>query len=189
MAFLGGAILPAGVLDDALSGMLVTFFGLLSAGLIPAMSLLVSMSYPASYSVARIRSLDDQVGVVLERMKATLAMYVAGTVLVLVSQVGLPVWTFSVPLSDGKSLTVEDCLGRLLAGAILACLFVSLDRLRLYVVAFRQVRQLRLDLAVEEARGRLKSQAPDAAAVRNLFPTGPNHGAKVEVKASAKHER
>jgi MFS family permease len=182
LAFAVGAALPVGVHSDALRGMLVTLFGLLSAGLIPAMSLMVSMSYPSSYSVARIQSLDREIGLLLERMKATLALNLAGAVLALVSQAGLPKYGFELPFYGSALVAVDRIPDRLVAGSILACLVLSLDRLRLYVVAFRAVRKLRMDLALEEARDRLKSQAPDAAVVRTIFPSTAGSAPKVDAK-------
>lgn len=184
LVFILGMLLPPGLLTDTVLQLLVTFFGLIAAGLIPAMSLLLSVNYPTHYSVARITRLDDEVGALLSKMKTTLVILVAGGVFVLVSQVGLPTWDVRVPLPRIGDVEADNFLGRLLFAAILTCFVVSLDRLRLFSVAFRRVQSVRRELAIEEARSRLKAQALDASDVRLMYPTSPSHGAKVEMKAS-----
>jgi len=183
LAFVIGAALPLGILDDGLRMLLITLFGLLSAGFIPAMSLLVSANYPSSYSVARIKAIDDELGLLLERMKATLGLNLAGAVLVLVSQAGLPSPTLSVTLPHLGVVDLQSWPERVLAGGVMACFAISLDRLRLYVAAFRKVRALRLDLALEEARDRLRLQAPAGSDVSAMFPKSQVHGTIVKVTA------
>ena len=53
IVFIIGTLIPAGTLENGLDSLIVTFFGLLAAGIIPAISLLVANTLSSALSVKK----------------------------------------------------------------------------------------------------------------------------------------
>src|SRR5690606_8565069 len=122
-----GALLPPDALNDGARQALITFFGLLSAGALPTLTLLLSVSYPSSYSVIRLSQLDAAIGNLLGKLLSTFTFLVAGCLLLIVAYMGVPELQVTLPLAGGISIT--DLPTRLVHGSIVMCLGVALDRL------------------------------------------------------------
>lgn len=173
-----GVLLPPGMLTDGMRSLLVMFFGLMATGILPAMSLLLGAPFPSRYTVARVQEMDDKLGKLLDKLMSTLKLLIAGGALVLVSQFGIGQVEFltGIELLDA---VIADAPDRLLQAAVFTCLIIALDRLRVVGFAFQVVRQVRRDMALDDALKRLDTSAMSEDDVRKAFPTTPGHGAKV----------
>lgn len=185
-----GLIVPAGVIDSGLAALLVTFFGLLAAGIIPAMSLLVGGVLSPSRSVARVISLKGDLDLLLQRLAGTLATIIVGALTVMLVSTGQ--FTLTIPhetLAPIPSIVREGLStlpNRLLQASSFLCLFLSLDRLRVVNEAFKAALNARFELTLEEAQRELRDRAPTAADVASAFPTQSGFGSRAPMGTSDK---
>lgn len=176
IAFGIGVFLPPGTLSAEMRTLLVTFFGLLSAGLLPALTLLVSAPPPTSFTVARLNKLDLETQGLIRGLISTLAYILAGGVMVLVA--ATPLLAVKMPATghavfDKLLSTVPE---RLLQAAVFSCFCVALDRLRVFVMTFKSIQSARSESAIEEAKRRIDAKVPTRENLRSSFKTSPLHG-------------
>jgi hypothetical protein len=161
-------------------------FGLLAGGMIPAMSMLVTATYPASYSIKQISEIDEELGAITRGMMRTLGLILVGGVFVIVARIGVPVIDIPLRSREPEPWVVTDIVTRVVQGATLCALAIAVDRTRLFVSAFTRIRKLRLDAAVSDAKLRLNSTAPSLSDIKAMFPTAAKHGEKVVVATAGR---
>lgn len=166
------------MLDEELRTLLVTFFGLLSAGILPALTLLVSASLPSAFTVARLNQLDRDTGALIKGLVSTLAYILTGGVLLLILAASepLPILRFRPSGYQAIDQFLPEAPDRLLQALVFACFCVALDRLRVFVATFRMIREARHQGALEEARRQLDTKAPTRDDLRYAFKTSTLHG-------------
>ena len=181
--FLVGLVLPTSTLSSGLDSLLVTFFGLLSASILPAISLLVGNVASPTYSLAKLEELEVQTKSLVKKLFSTLGVVIAGGALVMVAAAGLP--SIPIPAWLPKWCThLQEAPERLTQGVVFACFAISIDRLRVVSMAFQTVLKARFDLAKMETITRLKKAFPGSEEVRATFPTSEKFGSRVEVDVS-----
>lgn len=178
VVFVGGLFIPPGTLDGALGTLVVTFFGLVSAGILPAISLLVGNTLSSSLSVRKLDELKAGVDSLIRKLLETLGFLVTGAVLVMVQEVGLPNLPEQMLEVDVPGWLQEAPI-RVVQAGVLACFFVGIDRIRLVASAFRRVLTERYDLARADSFERIRKNAGSISEVRALFPKTPNFGSAV----------
>lgn len=178
-----GLAIPPGSVDDSLAGVLVTFFGLVAAGVIPAMSLLVGNVMSPARSVASIISLKASLDVLLKQLGLMLVAVIAGGLFVIVLSFDLP--RLPISISDLNQAAprlasfIVDLPERFLQALTLVSLFHAVDRMRVVKHTFKIVLHAQFQLALEEARRRIEDRAPSTAAVAEAFPTPDRFGKRV----------
>jgi len=180
MLFFFGLALPLGSVSGAKGGLLVTFFGLMAAGIIPAMSLLVANTLSPSFSVKRLDELESEVSVLLSKLGQTLGFVIAGSVLVIVAQFDMPVLPpriFDLTIPEWVRPIAEQLVQ---AGAF-ACFIFALDRLRVVNSAFTSVFRQRYEIARKEGEARTKRNGRQLGGAREYFPKPDHFGETVEI--------
>lgn len=180
IAFILGFILPESVLSGSTQPLLVTFFGLLSAGLIPAVVLLLTAQLPSSYSVAQVTKVEAETDQLLNRLISTLSIIVLGGVATMVSAAGTPVLSFQTKLHLLNPY-LENVPHRVLQGIVFACFVIGLDRLRIFAATLKAARKLRRDFTLEEAKRHLERTAPSPDEVKAGFRRSQNFGGSLRV--------
>lgn len=182
-----GFLLPTEVLSSGMQSLLITFFGLLSAGLIPAITLLLTAPVPTSYSVAHLEQLEAKTEALLDGLISTLKVILIGGVATLIAGAGVSKISFlpgDLPLGH----IIEQAPHRFLQAVVFSCFVIGLDRLRIFVAALRTARALRRDYALDEARRHLAQTAPTSDDVKAMFKRHPAFGATVTVLRKAPDE-
>jgi len=181
--FTVGLLIPARSIDDGLAALLVTFFGLVAAGTIPAMSLLSGSVMSPTRSVARLITLKASLDTLLRQLSGMLYASILGAVAVIVLVFGVPSLPIGwLPVPDYLSwlmVFAADFPERALQALVLLALFVAGDRIRVIKLTFKMALKARFELALEEARRRTDENAPSAEDVSEAFSTPPGFGAKV----------
>lgn len=180
VVFVGGWFIPPGTLDGNLGTLVVTFFGLVSAGILPAISLLVGNTLSSSLSVRKLDELKAGLDSLMRKLLETLGFLVIGAVLIMVQEVGLPNLPKQVFEVDVPGWLQEAPI-RVVQAGVLACFFVGMDRIRLVASAFRRVLTERYELARADSVERIRKNAGSIGEVRNLFPKTSNFGNTVVV--------
>lgn len=178
-----GVFLPPGTLSAGLRSDLITFFGLLSAGMMPAMTLLLTANVPETQSVKQAQALVEESRQLLSGLMRSLAYTLGGGVLVLVSSAWTPVLDVDTPYNQLTEI-IKTGPDRLFQAAIFTLFVLCLDRLRIVVAAFETVRKLNGQISLGKARENL-SKLPSDEDVRSMFRKRPEHG---KVVTLAKHD-
>lgn len=180
LIFLGGLALPLGSMSDAKGGLLVAFFGLMAAGIIPAMSLLVANTLSPSFSVKRLDELKREVGRLLAKLGQTLGFVIAGSVLVIVAQFDLPVLPprlFDLAVPDW----VRPIAERMVQAGAFSCFIVALDRLRVVNAAFSSVFRQRYEIARKDSEVRTKGNVRRIGTAKEFFQKKDQFGETIEI--------
>lgn len=187
ITFMIGAVLPTSALSSDMQSLLITFFGLLSAGLIPAITLLLTAQVPSNYTVAHLEKLEAETDALVEGLISTLVIILIGGIATLIANVGLPIVRVQTAYPTLDKL-IEFAPQRFMQAFVFTCFVIGLDRLRIFAAALRTTRALRRDLALGEARRRLNESAPTADEVKVLFKRSATFGAKVTVLRQEQEE-
>lgn len=178
--FLAGLALPTDVLSGGTEGLLVTFFGLMAAGIIPAMSLLVANTLSPSFSVKRLDELKIEVSGLLAKLGQTLGFIVAGACLVIVAQLDLP--QLPSELFDRPvAVWVQNFPERVIQSGSFMFFIVALDRLRVVQSAFLSVFNQRFEIVRKESEARTRGNARELGTPKTYFPKEKGFGAAMKV--------
>ena len=178
-----GYLIPVGTLDATVAILVVTFFGLLAAGIIPAVSLLVSVQMPTVYSVARVDEVDREFGHLTRRLIKTFGLILAGTTITIAHMAGLPDGLEQAALrllefTGDPVVLPQSAFERLSQALVVAALMLSFDQLRVVGTAFQKVRQLQVAVAKEL----IAEQSERALNQRPKFRHDPGFGDRVDVQ-------
>lgn len=181
-----GLMFPIGSLDTELAALCATVFGLIAAGIFPAVSLLVGAPIPSSFSVQKIDEFEAATETLASRLLAALGLILIGGIAILASSFDLPTLagleTMIPKLPASVAAWLEYLPERVIQATTFATLVMSIDRLRVVASAFLQVRKLRFEIARLSARERLADAgANSCASVASNFATDPEFGRRVAV--------
>lgn len=190
VVLLAGLALPPGTIDGGLRAMLITFFGLLSAGLLPAVSLLVSGTLSPSFSVKRLDELKISADALVRKLLQTLGLLVLGAVFLMVLEVGAPKIPNPVlwPVRFDIPAWVTDLPERILQSAVVFSFLVGLDRLRVAASSFKRVFLERYELARVESERRIKRNGEKLGRATEFFATSEDFGKQVDLEVTASSE-
>lgn len=172
-ALVAGAALSPGTISADVGKTLATFLGLVSASVLPTISLLINSMTASGRSV---KAIDDLQVELQAAMDALFLMF--GCVAVVIG--GLVALTIDPPtiLVNIPYITTQ-ILPR--TGQAIVVLFSSIILLRIGQIPaiLRRSLAVRHRIAVEEARRKTLERAPKPAAVRGSFETHPDFGKTV----------
>ncbi|NKJ02019.1 hypothetical protein FHW92_004119 [Novosphingobium sp. SG707] len=166
---MGLAVSP-GVITGDTGRMLVTFLGLVSASILPTISLLVNSMTASGRSVLAINELNDELQAGIDAL-LQIFMYVAIAVAGLLSlSMSPPILFFKVP-----HLT-NDILPRLGQAVVIAFSVITVIKSGTIPAILRRSLAVRHKIAAEEARRKTLEKAPPQSAAQSSFPTHPDFG-------------
>ncbi|MEP3054311.1 hypothetical protein [Ascidiaceihabitans sp.] len=160
--------------------MLITLFGLMSTGILPAISLLVGNTISATFTPAKLDELDAKTSSLIGKLFSVLAMLLVGSGAILVHESGLPTFSnpFGIPWLD---VYANDAPDRFVQGIVFACALVATDRLRLVWVTFQSVRELRIEISKADSERIIEERVPSSSALKEMFPTDPDFGLTIDI--------
>jgi hypothetical protein len=181
-----GLLLPIGLLGPEQATIIVTFLGLMIAGILPALSLVVGNTVSASFSSSKLKELDVETTHLMNRLLGTLGAVLVGAGTVFISTYTLPTIQVGslIPVESiffGVAEWFVDLPERVVQATAFASVVLCTDRLRLVATAFRRVRELRFELAKLDSVIKMKQIAPTDSEVRSAFRRSEAFGSMVEV--------
>lgn len=175
--------LPGGLLVGGTGLLLAAFFGFLAAGVLPTIALLLAAPYPSVASPARIEELHRSHAALARGLTTTFVLLVAGGLLMLLDAV-LSGFLGRSGLDRTPWATLAEILARGPQAAVVACLVLAVDRLRLMGLALREALALKRAAALEAAGREIDARGPDGEVVRQrLFPASSRHGTERSLKS------
>lgn len=193
-----GVQFGTGLLDGAGASIVVTFFGLLAAAILPALSLLAANTIAPGFSVAKVKALKSKLDALISQLVDVLWMLLIAGLAVIFLQFDLPTigqksgWSWiskleaMVParfvwLPDYVATILNELPERALQAIAFTCFMLCLDRMRVVPAAFRQVLNASFELAITDSKKRLEMAAPRREEVETAFPTSSSFGERVEI--------
>ena len=172
-AAVAGAILTPGTVSGDSGRMLVTFFGLVSASILPTISLLVNSMTASGRSVKAIDELEQE----LQAAMDALFLLFGCVGVVVIGLVSLATQPADI-LTRVPYLTT-DILPRLGQLVVVCASTFTVMRVGMIPGILRRSLSVRHRIALDEARRKTLEKAPDGRATRALFPTHPDFGKAV----------
>ena len=177
----GLALTPKAISSDA-GKMLVTFLGLVSASVLPTISLLVNSMTSNSRSVHAINRLEAELQAAMDAL-----FLLFGCVAVAVGAL-VALATPPPPFLTRLPYVTTEVLPRL--GQMFVVVPVVMIMLRAGQIPgiLRRTLKVRHEIAIEEARKKLGDKAPAAEKVREAFANHPDFGKSVTLEEISKRE-
>ena len=182
-AILGASIPPAIVVGEP-ARMLTTFLGLISASVLPAVSLVIGSMSGAGRSVKKIAELDAQLRRACLAMFETLAWVAATFFLAILISVVPPIpgrWVVA-----SYSLIVDDAARRPILALIFVCSMLAVIRALTIPTVLLGVLSIKRDIAVFEAQKSLREKVPSEEDTRQMFKTKDGYGSVVRIDLPTK---
>lgn len=175
-AAVAGALLTPGTVSGDSGRMLVTFLGLVSASILPTISLLVNSMTASGRSV---KAIDDLEAELQSSMDALFLLFgcVGAVVIGLVALATQP----PAILTYVPYLTSE-ILPRLGQVVVVCASAFTVMRIGMIPGILRRSLAVRHRIAIDEARRKTLEKAPDGPAARAFFPTHPDFGKSVKLE-------
>jgi hypothetical protein len=165
----GGALNPGAISADA-GALLVTFLGLVAASILPTITLLINSLTPNGRSVLNINRLEAE----LRSAMDALFLLFGGVGIAVMALVSLaipsPLFLVEVPY------LTSEILPRCGQAVVLGSTALILCRVGQIPAILRRTLSVRHSGALEEAKLKLASNAPDPGAIRKAFATHPDFG-------------
>jgi len=153
--------------------MLVTFLGLFSASLLPTITLLINGMTASGRSVHAIEKLDAEIRDAIDAL-----LFIFGCIALAFA--GLMALSFTFPdFSQKYPLLINQVLPRAEQSVVVTSVLSIIGRAGQIPAILRRALAMRKEIAINEARRKLKDQAPDGASVRASFATHPDFGKTV----------
>ena len=182
------AALPAGALGGDTGRTVTTFLGLLSASILPSITLIVGSMSSSGRSVRAISELHDEMVETIGGLWSILKWVAFAVVGLAIAGINLP-----LELPDAILKLHPDyvqSVGRSVPriGQFIVGLATSMAVWRFLNVpkSLRRSLDLRKHIAIDEARRKIGEKAPNANAVHNMFGTRAGFGEVKEVKVGSK---
>jgi hypothetical protein len=171
----GAALSPETVSGDA-GGMLVTFLGLVSASILPTISLLVNSMTASGRSVQAVNRLEVELQAAMDALFllfGCVAVAVGALVALTTEPPGLLI---HVPY------LTSEIFPRLGQCVVVTALVTILLRVGQIPGILRRSLSIRHEIAVDEAKRELAEKVPDGPAIRKAFSNNPDFGKTVNLE-------
>lgn len=170
-----GAVLPPALLIGDPTRMLVTFLGLVSASILPAVSLVIGSLSSSGRSVLKIDELAQELMDAVRTLFAILGLVAAVVALLMlvaiVPEIGWRLPYAAVDIPDAARRALQS-LALLLATAA-TCKALAIPRILARVLTIKK------EIAIHEARRSLAEASPSEAEIRQMFATKEGFGKTV----------
>lgn len=173
---MAGVFISPGTISGDTGRMLATFLGLVSASILPTISLLINSMTASGRSVKALDELETELQ---SAMDALFLLF--GCVAVVIGGL-VALATPPPPLFQKVPYLTAQILPR--GGQAVVVLFASITLLRVGQIPgiLRRSLGMRHKIAVEEARRKTLDKAPTSAATRASFPTHPDFGKSISIE-------
>jgi hypothetical protein len=171
----GAAMTPGAVSGDA-GRVLATFLGLLSAGLLPTVTLLVNSMTSGGRSVQEIERLEHELNAAIDVLFLLFGCVVLSIGALVSLAVQPPVFLNRVP-----HLTTE-ILPRVGQALLVGPTFFVIWKAGTIPAAMRKALEIKREIAVDEARSKINEKALSHEALRQGYATTENFGRSVSVE-------
>lgn len=182
------ACLPVGTFDGDTGRILTIFLGLVSASILPTVSMMVGIMSGTGRSVAGIDQLNAELRDTIDILVAILGFVLVAVLGLLLGTINLP--DMQVPLLNTRySIGLDQVFLRLTNLMVGLAIALALSKFGRVPSSFRRALEIRHQIAVEEAKRRIDENAPSDASVSSMFATSPGFGqSKKVVGVEAKRE-
>lgn len=175
-----GALIGAALSPDTVSGdagrMLAIFLGLVSASILPAITLLVNSMSASGRSVQAIDELNSELHSAMDAL--FLLFGCVGIVVAALVALAMP----SPSLFDKVPYLVSEALPRMGQAVVVLASILILFRVGQIPGILRRTLAVRHRIAVDEAKRKTLEAAPDAGSVRSVFATNAEFGKTLNVE-------
>lgn len=168
-AFGGGAALDPGVIAGEAARLLVTFFGLVAAGILPTISLVIGGMTSSGRSVKALDELKSEMEVAMSALFVLFALVSIAVATLVALSLPQPSITHRIPF-------VGEFYARFLQGFVVGISAVVVNRATHIPTILRRSLDVRYRIAVEEAKRKISENAPAPATIKEAFPTHPDFG-------------
>lgn len=168
-----GAALSPGTISGEAGRVLATFLGLFAASVLPTVSLLINSMTASGRSVYSINELEAE----LEAAMDALFLLFGCIGIAIAALVSLSIQPPDV-LKQVPYLTSE-VLPRIGQSLVVAAAGIVIWRAGQITGILRRSLKIRHEIAINEAKSKLETNAPTAGAMRQMFPTHPDFGKPV----------
>jgi hypothetical protein len=173
--FAGFAITPDSITSDA-GRMLVTFLGLVSASILPTISLLINSMTASGRSVLAIDELDAELRAAMDAL-----FFLFGSVAVVVGAL-VALATPAPAIFSYIPLLSSQILPRVGQAVVVVFSAMTLLRIGQIPAILRRSLAVRHKIAVTEAKRKTLEKAPTPTDVKAAFPTHPEFGKVVNLE-------
>lgn len=179
-ALTAGAALSPGLITGDTGKMLATFLGLVSASILPTISLLVNSMTANGRSVLAINELNDELQAAMDAL-----FLLFGCIAVVVAAL-VALATPAPAILTKFPIVTDEVLPRI--GQAIVAFFSAITLLRVghLPAILRRSLNVRHKIAVEEARRKTLERAPTPEEARAAFPTHPEFGKAVKLEDMAR---
>lgn len=160
-----GALLPPALLTGDPSRLLVTFLGLVSASILPTVSLVIGSLSSTGRSVMKIEELARELAQAMRTLFSILGL-VAGAVALLMAIAIVPEIGFRIPSSPFE---VPDAARRGLQSLAFLLTVAATAKAAAIPRILARVLAIKKDIAIHEARRALADKSPSDADIRQMF--------------------
>lgn len=175
-ALIAGLAMSPGVITGDTGRMLVTFLGLVSASILPTISLLVNSMSAAGRSVLAIDELNAELQAAMDAL-----FLLFGCVAVVVGAL-VALSTPPPPLLVKVPYLTSEALPRIGQAVVVVFSALTLVRVGQIPAILRRSLAVRHKIAVEEARRKTLEKAPTSEEVKSAFATHPDFGKTVNLE-------
>lgn len=171
---IGGGLRP-GLLSGDTGRLLITFVGLLSASLLPTISLILGSMTASGRSVLAINRLNDELTAAMDALFALFGLIAVTVAAMIAMTIPTPQLVADIPF-------VADGLAR--GGQALVAATTTLVVMRAGQIPgiLRRALAIRHEIAVDEARRKAIDNAPTQDDLRDAFRTHPEFGKTVTLQ-------
>lgn len=175
-ALAGGAALTPGTISGDAGRTLTTFLGLISASILPTISLLVNSMTASGRSVQSINRLENELEAAMDAL--FLLFGCVGVAVAALVALTIQPATFLVEIPYLTTEFLPRCGQAFVVGA------TTLMLLRIGQIPgiLRRSLQIRRDIAVEEARNKLEKNAPESGSMRKSYASHDEFGKVVSLQ-------
>lgn len=177
----GFVCLPLGFLGGDTGRVLVTFLGLMSASILPTISLLVGSMSANGRSVKGIDELHKELGEIVSVLWAIFGLVAVSVLALFIGTIELPRLALPV-FGTAYAVSVDTLIYRVAQGIVGGASALALSRFGVVPTSFFRALQIRREIAVDEARRRIQESAPTSQDLHSSFPTLSGFGAKKDAQ-------
>lgn len=174
-AAIGLALSPETVTGDA-GRMLAIFLGLVSASILPTISLLVGNMTSSGRSVLALDELKDELDAAMDALFLLFGCVGVAIASLAAMSVEPPDFLVSIPLLTSEILPRFGQMVTMVATTLIV------TRAGQIPAILRRTLVVRHRIATDEARTKINDNAPDAEAIKKAFATNPEFGKTVKIE-------